>query len=176
MPHTWLSETGGNCATVRAGLVDFRKAFDLIDRKILIQKLTTYDLHSSIVTWVKDCLTGIDKVSSFLSIVTLNGRIFNLESSKGPSWVRGSLPSWLTTYQLDIYTILLSLRRYLRTTIARSSNMFRICPKKCLLTGSNSTKISITFPRSRRDFDPIEVNTKNIECVKKSKNSRRNLV
>ena len=34
MPHTWLGETGGNCATVRAVLVDFEKAFDLIDQKI----------------------------------------------------------------------------------------------------------------------------------------------
>ena len=47
--------------------------------------------------------------------------------------------------------------------------MFTICPKKCLLTGSNSTKIRITFPRSKRDFDPIKVNTKNIKCVKKAK-------
>ena len=42
MLHTWLSETNGNCATVRAVLVDFRKAFDLSDYKILIQKLTTF--------------------------------------------------------------------------------------------------------------------------------------
>ena len=40
---------------------------------------------------------------------------------------------------------------------------------KEVLTGSNSTKKSITFPRSKRDFDPVKVNTKNIECVKKAK-------
>ena len=31
MPHTWLSETDGKGATVRAVLFDFRKAFDFID-------------------------------------------------------------------------------------------------------------------------------------------------
>ena len=78
MLHAWLSETDGNGATVRAVLFDSRKAFDLIDREILMQKLTTFDLHSSIVAWVKGFLT------SFLKIVIPNVGIFHLESPKGP--------------------------------------------------------------------------------------------
>ena len=58
MLHERLSKTDGNGATIRAVLVDFRKAFDLIDHKILMQKLKTFDLHNSIVAWVKDFLTG----------------------------------------------------------------------------------------------------------------------
>ena len=56
--HARLSETDGIGATIRAVLFDFRKAFNLIHHKILMQKLTTFGLHSSIVTWVKDFLTG----------------------------------------------------------------------------------------------------------------------
>ena len=54
MLHAWLSETDGNGATVRAVLFDFRKAFDLIDHKILMPKRTTVGLHNSIIAWVKD--------------------------------------------------------------------------------------------------------------------------
>ena len=39
MLHSWNSSTDGNGATTRVVLVDFRKAFDLIDHHILVQKL-----------------------------------------------------------------------------------------------------------------------------------------
>ena len=57
MLHSWLCDTDGNGATVRAILLDFRKAFDLIDHKILVRKLMTYSLPSSIITWITDFLT-----------------------------------------------------------------------------------------------------------------------
>ena len=39
MVHCWAQETDGNNATVRTILFDYRKAFDLIDHKILLDKL-----------------------------------------------------------------------------------------------------------------------------------------
>ena len=57
MLHSWLCDTDGNGATVRAILLDFRKAFDLIDHKILVRKLMTYSLPSSIITWITDFLS-----------------------------------------------------------------------------------------------------------------------
>ena len=44
MTHNWYVNTDGNGATARVVLFDFRKAFDLIDHNILVQKLSTYDL------------------------------------------------------------------------------------------------------------------------------------
>lgn len=59
----------GNCA-VRLFFEDFRKGFDLIDHKILIGKLSKFNLDSSLVRWLACFLQGrsqvtrIDTVSS----------------------------------------------------------------------------------------------------------------
>ena len=50
MLHTWTKDTDGNGSTTRVVLFDFRKAFDLIDHRILSQKLLTYNLPKSITT------------------------------------------------------------------------------------------------------------------------------
>ena len=57
MLHSWLESTDGNGATTRAVLFDFRKAFDLIDHHVLVQKLFTYDFPESIMCWIFDFLT-----------------------------------------------------------------------------------------------------------------------
>ncbi|XP_020893485.1 uncharacterized protein LOC110232605 [Exaiptasia diaphana] len=50
MVHSWLSGTDGNGGTVHAVLFDFRKAFNLIDHRILVNKLSTYGLPNSLVS------------------------------------------------------------------------------------------------------------------------------
>ena len=58
MIHSWLSVTDGNGATVRAILLDFCKAFDLIHHHlILVDKLRTYDIPPAIVSWIVDFLS-----------------------------------------------------------------------------------------------------------------------
>ena len=44
-------------STTRVVLFDFRKAFDLIDHRILSQKLITYNLPKSITSWILNFLT-----------------------------------------------------------------------------------------------------------------------
>ena len=39
MLHNWSKETDGNGATVRTILFDYKKAFDFIDLRILVEKL-----------------------------------------------------------------------------------------------------------------------------------------
>ena len=56
MTHNWLVNTDGNGATARVVLLDFRKAFDLIDHSVLVQKLTTYDIPSQVKGWIVDFL------------------------------------------------------------------------------------------------------------------------
>ena len=46
MTQNWLVNTDGNGDTARVVLLDFRKAFYLIDYSVLDQKLTTYDIPS----------------------------------------------------------------------------------------------------------------------------------
>jgi len=52
MMHNWLVNTDGNGATARVVLLDFRKAFVLIDHSVLVQKLTTYDIPSQVKSWI----------------------------------------------------------------------------------------------------------------------------
>ena len=58
MLHDWSLGTGGNGATVRTILFDYRKAFDFIDHSILISKLRNqFSLLTSIVNWIVDFLS-----------------------------------------------------------------------------------------------------------------------
>ena len=56
MIHSRLEHTDGNGAWARVVLVDFRKAFDLIDHQILAEKLSKYSIASLIVCWILDFL------------------------------------------------------------------------------------------------------------------------
>ena len=46
MTHEWNRSADGNGGKTREIMFDFRKAFDLIDHHLLVQKLKTYDLTS----------------------------------------------------------------------------------------------------------------------------------
>ena len=52
-----LRETDGASAAVRLALFDCRKAFDLIDHYLLVQKLPSLDIPYSVKNWVTDFLT-----------------------------------------------------------------------------------------------------------------------
>ena len=49
MFHHWLRATDGTGSTVRTALLDFRKAFDLIDHHILVAKLCNLGVEPSAV-------------------------------------------------------------------------------------------------------------------------------
>ncbi len=56
MLHKWNGDTDGNSATVRTVLFDFKKALDLIDHHILIEKLVSYEIPNNVVDWIIDFL------------------------------------------------------------------------------------------------------------------------
>ena len=59
MLHSWSLGTHGNGATVRTLLLDYRKAFDLIDHSILVRKLRNQcKLPASIINWIIDFFIG----------------------------------------------------------------------------------------------------------------------
>ena len=58
MIHTWNSATDGNGATVRVLLFEFKKAFDLIDHRILVGKLCSCDIPDPVISWIIDFLTS----------------------------------------------------------------------------------------------------------------------
>ena len=56
MFHHWLSATDGTSSAVRTVLLDFRKAFDLVDHHILVAKLFSIGVKPTTVNWIIDFL------------------------------------------------------------------------------------------------------------------------
>ena len=54
MSHCWYSNTDGNGKTVRVFLLDFSKAFDRINHKILTKKMQLLNIDKSLINWVID--------------------------------------------------------------------------------------------------------------------------
>ena len=49
--------TNGNSATIKTVLFDYRKVFDLIDHRILVDKLCKLVLPTRIINWIIDFLS-----------------------------------------------------------------------------------------------------------------------
>ena len=58
MLHQWLETTDGTGAAVRVVLFDYRKAFDLIDHGILVQKFLSLSIPRGVAQWVINFLTS----------------------------------------------------------------------------------------------------------------------
>lgn len=58
MLHQWLEATVGTGAAVRVILFDYRKAFDLIDLGILVQKILSLSIPRGVAQWVINFLTS----------------------------------------------------------------------------------------------------------------------
>ena len=56
MFHHWLRATDGTGASVRTALLDFRKAFDLMDHNILVGKLHILGVKPTSIKWIIDLL------------------------------------------------------------------------------------------------------------------------
>ena len=68
MPHSWSVGTDGNGAIVRTLLLDYRKAFDLIEHSILVRKLCNQcKLPPSIINWIIDFLSDRSQRIKFAS-------------------------------------------------------------------------------------------------------------
>ena len=59
--YNWTKDTDGNGATIRTLLFYYRKALDLIDHNILIQKLRFLSLPVSIINWIINFLSARDR-------------------------------------------------------------------------------------------------------------------
>ncbi|XP_028418311.1 uncharacterized protein LOC114543586 [Dendronephthya gigantea] len=76
MLHKWLTETDGTGSAIRVALLEYRKAFDLVDHNLLIAKLLSYGLKPTIVNWITDFLRNrlqrvkisTEGVSDFLQV------------------------------------------------------------------------------------------------------------
>ncbi|XP_068737227.1 uncharacterized protein [Montipora capricornis] len=180
MLHTWYQKTDGNSSTVRVVLFDFKKAFDLIDNRILLEKLKNFDMPEWVRLWIEDFLTDRHQR------VKLSQDCFS-EWGRVPAGVpQGTkLGPWLFVVMInDLHVEGVDLWKYVDdTTISETthkSDCSQIQTAVDNLVGAaqadrfkqNEAKckeLQICFARSKRSFPPVVINNKNIEVVKSAK-------
>ena len=76
MLNKWLTETDATGSVTRVMLLDYKKAFDLIDHKLLIAKLLSYGIRSTVINWIIDLRNRLQRVkistegvSDFLHVI-----------------------------------------------------------------------------------------------------------
>jgi hypothetical protein len=58
MFHNWAKATDGTGNDVRVFVMDYKKAFDLIDHKLLMAKLSNYNINPYIINWIGNFLSN----------------------------------------------------------------------------------------------------------------------
>ena len=88
MLHTWHSNIDGNGKTLHIFLLDFSKAFDRINHKVLVTKMHQRGINKSIVNWVIDFLNG--------RIQRVCGEAFDWSA------VNGGVPQGTVYYRMNV--------------------------------------------------------------------------
>ena len=172
MVHCWSKETDGNGATVRTLLFDYRKAFDLINRNILINKLSKLDLPVSVINWI------IDFLSDRLQRIKLADGCFS-EWGTAPSGVpQGTkLGTWLFLILINDLSLSDNLNAKLWKYVdditssevvpkGCDSNAQQIADEVAQWSSDNTVKLNnekckelrISFARNQPELQPIAVN------------------
>ena len=180
MLHTWYQKTDGNGSTVRVVLFDFKKAFDLIDHRILLTKLKNFDMPEWVRLWIEDFLidrhqrvklsqdcfsewgrvpAGVPqgtKLGPWLFVVMIND--LQVEGVDLWKYVDDTTISE-TTHKSDCSQIQTAVDNFVR---AAQTDRFQLNEAKC-------KELQICFARSKRSFPPVVINNKSIEVVKSAK-------
>ena len=175
MTHNWYVNTDGNGATARVVLFDFRKAFDLIDHNILVQKLSTYDLPKRILCWIVDFL--MDRKQR----VKLAQDCFSEWRSVVAGVPQGTkLGPWLYLIMINDLDTTADMWKYVDDTsiselvekghASNIQNVVSDLSRQSISEGfelneSKCKELRISFARRKPEFDPLVVNGKPLEIV-----------
>ena len=183
MFHHWLGATDGTGATVRTALLDYRKAFDLVDHHILTAKLLSLNVKPTAINWIIDflrdrqqrvklssnCFSSLLRVPAgvpqgtrlgpWLFLVMIN----DLKVSSG-----ASVAMWKFADDTTISEIVPpSKQSHLQQAVDNLNdwsreNLFQLNPIKC-------KEITTCFKRSPPSHAPVEVDGLKFESVTSAK-------
>ena len=164
-------------------LLDYKKAFDLINHKLLIAKLLSYGIRSTVINWIIDFLRNrlqrvkisTESISDFLHVPagvpqgTRNGpwlflaMINDLSITESPS-----KNMWKFADDNTISEVILkdeeSILQETMNQVAdwSKNNKFQLNPKKC-------KELRINFTKQPHSYEPVRINNQCLELVKSAK-------
>ena len=174
MLHSWLESTDGNGATTRAVLFDFRKAFDLIDHHVLVQKLSTYDFPESIMGWILDFLTHRRQRVKLSCYCVSEWRAVPagvLQGTKLGPWLFLIMINGSIWKYVDDTTLAECVEK--KGTSSMQSGVEEFVTKSRAdgfqLNESKCKELRISFTKSENPLEPITINNTNTEVVPSAK-------
>ena len=180
MLHHWTERCDGNGATFRVTLYDYKKAFDPIDHRILVNKLCKLDLQTEMINWIIDFLSDRSQRINSQRDVTPSGD----QSHQGTPGDEIKLGPWLflvlineleinsagniwkyiddTTTSEIVVKGASSSSQLIADTIAQWSfeNRVKLNNEKC-------KELRISFAKNKPQLAAIVVNNQELECVER---------
>ena len=153
MLHFLNASTDGNGATTRVILFDYKKAFDLIDHRLLLNKLATYDIRQWMLEWITDEGT---KLATWLFVVMVND--LDIPISKlwtyvdDMSMAETILKGGSSTIQNDVDDLINQ----------SEANKFQMNKGKC-------KELWIRFSKLINQFEPMKIHNNPLEVVRSAK-------
>ncbi|PFX30132.1 Neuropilin-1 [Stylophora pistillata] len=150
MLHEWFKGTDGTGSTARLHMFDYKKAFDLIDPGILVNKLCQLDIVPSVINWIIDFLSD---------------RYQTVKMSDGCVSEWGSLPSGVPQGGCVEYYLGMENRTILDNEISASSEQNGGTPAK---NGRLNYTLGSSWCARTSDTNPylqIDLKTLHIICA-----------
>ena len=179
--HQWSKATDGTSSDVRVLVMDYRKAFDLIDHSLLITKLKGYSINPCIINWIcdflmdrqqrvkmendiyserKDVVAGVPqgtKLGPWLFLVMIND--LEISSADGNVIFVDDTTSF-GIVEKDKSSLMQSMAD--EASLWSNDNMFQIQPKKC-------KEMRISFRKIPETYEDITINGKTIDVIRSVK-------
>ena len=175
--HHWLEATDVMSSEVRVILMDYKKAFDLIDHNLLMSKLKSYEINPYILNWIHDflgdrkqrvklendiisswsgVLAGVpqgSKLGPWLFLVMIND--LEIKSSSGNAIFVDDTTSFEIVRNLGESTAQVIVNEI---TNWSNQNKFQVQPRKC-------KELRISFKHAPSVFSDLYINGTPIEVV-----------